>query len=58
MEGLDIQVYDAAEVAQLLKISVWQFNKLCREGTLKAIKVGRHWKITKENLTKFLERRY
>ena len=58
MEGLDVKIYDPEEVAELLKISVWQYNKLCREGRLRAVKVGRKWKITKDNLTKFLERRY
>jgi excisionase family DNA binding protein len=40
---------------KFLNISRYTANKLCREGRIKAIKVGSDWKVTKEALEKYLK---
>ena len=51
----DIELYDIDDLCKFLNISRFTANKLCREGQIKAIKVGRDWKVTKESLEKYLK---
>lgn len=48
-------VLSAKEVCQLLRISAHTLYKLIQEGELPDRKIGGKYKITKNNLTKFLE---
>ncbi len=48
-------VLNLKDVAKYLSISKDTVRKLCLNNQLKHIRVGRLYKITKENLVKFLE---
>lgn len=54
-ELADITLYDINDVCKFLNLSRHTANKLCREGQIKAKKVGRDWKVTKEALEKYLK---
>ena len=54
-ELADIILYDITDVCKFLNITRHTANKLCAENRIKAIKVGREWKITKEALEKYLK---
>ena len=51
----DITLYDITDVCNLLSVSKHTANRLCREGQIKAVKVGKEWKVTKEALEKYLK---
>ena len=42
------------EVMEILQISRSKFNSLLKNGELKGIKLGRRWKLTKENIEHFI----
>lgn len=44
------------QVAEYLKISEITTYKLVQEGKIPAFKVGRHWRIMKEDLKEFIEK--
>lgn len=48
-------ILNLKDVAKYLSISKDTVRKLCLNNQLKHIRVGRLYKITKENLVKFLE---
>lgn len=52
-ELAEITLYDIEDLCKFLDISRFTANKLCRERRIKAIKVGKEWKITKEALEQF-----
>ena len=54
-ELAQIKLYDINDLANFLNISRFTANKLCRERTIKAIKVGKEWKITQEALETYLK---
>ena len=54
-ELADITLYDIDDLLKFLHISRYTANRLCREGRIKAIKVGSDWKVTKEALEKYLK---
>ena len=54
-ELADITLYDIDDLMKFLSISRYTANKLCREGRIKATKVGSDWRITKEALEKYLK---
>ena len=56
-ELAQIKLYDINDLANFLNISRFTANKLCRERTIKAIKVGKEWKITQEALETYLKLR-
>lgn len=45
-----------AQVAKYLQISEITTYKLVNEGTIPAFKIGRHWRVKKEDLTDLIER--
>lgn len=51
MEG---QPMDAKEAADFLRVSLSTMLKLLRAGEVKAVKVGRQWRITRASLDAFL----
>ncbi len=53
-ELAQIKLYDINDLANFLSISRFTANKLCRERTIKAIKVGKEWKVTQEALETYL----
>lgn len=50
MDFLTIQ-----EVAEILKVHTNTAYKLCREGTLPAVKIGKEWRVDREKLGRFME---
>lgn len=52
-ELAEITLYDIEDLCKFLDISRFTANKLCRERRIKAIKIGKEWKITKEALEQF-----
>lgn len=49
----DEEFYTTAELATRLKVSVQTIVKWCKTGKLKAIKIGRSWRVTKKELQNF-----
>lgn len=45
--------YSTEEVAKLLGVDVQTVRRWCREGTLKAAKLGRHYRISRLELSRF-----
>lgn len=54
-ELAEITLYDIQDVAKFLNITIKTANELCRTQKIKATKVGREWKVTKEALKKYLK---
>lgn len=52
-ELAEITLYDINDLCKFLDISRFTANKLCRERRIKATKVGKEWKITKEALEQY-----
>lgn len=52
----EIQTLTSAEVAEVLKTSVWEVTLLCRDGKLKASKPGKKWLIDPAGLRDYLDR--
>lgn len=50
-----IILYDINDLCKFLNMSKFTANKLCREREIKAVKVGKVWKITKEALEDYLK---
>ena len=48
-------VYTLQEIEQLIKIPVVTLRTYLRDGKLKGLKIGRHWRITEEQLEEFLK---
>ncbi len=51
----DIKVYTTDEVEALLKVTKRTLYNYIKAGQIKAIKVGRNWRITEDALKDFLE---
>ena len=54
-ELAEITLYDINDICNFLSISRFTANKLCRERRIKAVKVGKEWKATKEALEVYLK---
>ena len=50
-----IVLYDINDLSKFLNISKFTANKMCRERKIKANKVGKNWKVTKEALENYLK---
>jgi excisionase family DNA binding protein len=50
-----MQVYLTDEAAKILKVTPRTVLKLARTGRLPGSKIGRHWRFTEQDLTRFLE---
>lgn len=44
------------QVAEYLKISEITTYKLVQEGKIQAFKVGRHWRVMKEDIKEFIDK--
>lgn len=56
MATTEIKVYTLEEIAELLHITRRTLYTYVKEGKLKAVKVGKYWRVTEKNLEEFLER--
>jgi excisionase family DNA binding protein len=53
-EGLD-ELLLPAEVARILRVTVRTIERYCAQGKLRAVKVGRLWRIPRSSLEEFLK---
>ncbi len=53
----DIEIYTLEEIAQLLQVTRRTIYTWVKDGKLKAFKVGRGWRVTREELDAFLNSR-
>jgi excisionase family DNA binding protein len=53
---LNQEIMTIAQVAEYLQISEMTTYKIVNEGKIKAFKIGRHWRVKKEDLTEFIEK--
>ncbi|OLS37181.1 DNA-binding protein [Alkalihalophilus pseudofirmus] len=44
------------QVAEYLQLSEMSTYKLVQDGKIPAFKIGRHWRVKKEDLNEFIER--
>ncbi|SMO56946.1 helix-turn-helix domain-containing protein [Melghirimyces algeriensis] len=54
---MDQEVLTVAQVAKYLQISEMTTYKLVQQGKIPAFKIGRHWRVKKEDLAEFIEKR-
>ena len=52
-EGLE-ELFLPAEVARILRVTVRTVERYCAQGKLRAVKVGRLWRIPRSSLEAFL----
>lgn len=50
----EIKVYTLEEIAELLHITRRTLYTYVKTGKLKAVKVGKYWRVTEKNLEVFL----
>lgn len=50
----EIKVYTLEEIAELLHITRRTLYTYVKTGKLKAVKVGKYWRVTEKNLEAFL----
>lgn len=51
----EITVYSLNEVASILKVTKRSVYTYIKEGRLPAVKLGKYWRVSKQDLEKFLE---
>lgn len=47
------ETYTVKEAAEILKIAAYEVRKYCREGSIKAYKMGRNYRISRVELANF-----
>lgn len=50
----DIRVYTLDEVAEILQLTKRTLYNYVKAGKLKAVKVGKYWRVSSENLQEFI----
>jgi acetyl-CoA synthetase len=56
MPGEDLEkLLLPAEVARILRVTTRTIERYCKQGKLRAVKVGRLWRIPKSSLEEFLK---
>ena len=55
MNTLDKQIYDANEVAAILRISYRTLLRIIKRGDIKVSRIGNQYRITKEELERVLK---
>lgn len=50
----DIKVYTLDEVADILKVTKRTLYNYVKEGKLTAVKMGKYWRVSEENLQAFI----
>lgn len=51
----DIDVYTLEELTTLLQVTRRSLYNWIKDGRLKAFRVGRQWRVTKQSLKEFME---
>ena len=52
---INTKLYDVKDLVDLLSLSDRTVRAYLREGKIKARKIGLRWRVTEDNLKKFLE---
>lgn len=52
----DDQIMTINDVAEYLKISEVTTYKLVQDGKIPAFKIGRHWRVKRDDLSEFIEK--
>lgn len=52
----DIKVYTLDEVAEILKTTKRTLYTYVKDGKLQAVKLGKYWRVTEDNLQSFLDK--
>ena len=52
----ELKVYTIDEVVDLLHVTKRSIYSYIKDGKLKAVKIGKYWRVTQENLEDFLSR--
>ncbi|WP_067730850.1 helix-turn-helix domain-containing protein [Oceanobacillus damuensis] len=50
------EIMTVSQVAEYLQLSEMTTYKLVQEGKLLGFKIGRHWRVKKEDLNEFIEK--
>ncbi|MGJ9457387.1 helix-turn-helix domain-containing protein [Oceanobacillus sp. CF4.6] len=50
------EIMTVSQVAEYLQLSEMTTYKLVQEGKLPSFKIGRHWRVKKEDLNEFIEK--
>jgi len=50
----DIKVYTLDEVADIMKVTKRTLYNYIKAGTLKAVKMGKYWRVSEESLQAFI----
>jgi excisionase family DNA binding protein len=50
-----MKLYTTKEIAEILQLSLYTITRYIREGKLETVKVGSQYRITEEQLEKFLK---
>lgn len=50
----EIEVYSLDEVQKILQVTRRSIYSYIKDGKLKAVKIGKYWRVTRENLEEFL----
>ena len=51
----DLQTYTPEEVAEILKVTRRTIYNYIKSGDLKAVKMGKYWRVSEANLQDFIE---
>lgn len=51
----DIEVYTLTELIDLLQVTRRSLYNWIKDGKIKAFRVGREWRVTKQSLKEFME---
>lgn len=52
----DPEIMTITQVAEYFQISEMTTYKLVQQGKIPAFKIGRHWRVKKEDLSEFIEK--
>lgn len=52
----ELKVYTIEEVVELLKVTRRTVYSYIKDGKLKAVKLGKYWRVTEKNLEDFLNK--
>ncbi|WP_174733279.1 helix-turn-helix domain-containing protein [Mesobacillus harenae] len=53
---MEKEIMTVSQVAEYLQLSEMSTYKLVQEGKIPAFKIGRHWRVKKEDLSEFIEK--
>ncbi len=55
-DTMEKEIMTVSQVAEYLQLSEMSTYKLVQEGKIPAFKIGRHWRVKKEDITEFIEK--